>query len=220
MVESSSVRRLAQVIADDLAQRWPLQHGHDVRDTLLAAYDETHRAYHDLRHLREVLDRVDELGYELSGDDTRVVVELAAWFHDAVYDVRAGAGENEEASAQLAERLLPGSGLAAEETRQVARLVRGTADHRADPDDVAAAVVYDADLAILAAEPSRYAEYARDVRREYAHVADDDFAAGRTQVLTDLLAAPTLYATPTGRAQWEDVARRNVSDEIARLRSR
>ena len=53
----------------DLADRWPL--GEDltaVRDELLAAYG-TGRGYHDLRHLAEVLDRIDELA--TAGDGLR-----------------------------------------------------------------------------------------------------------------------------------------------------
>ena len=56
----------------------------------------------------------------------------------------------------------------------------------------------DADLAILAAEPQRYADYSAAVRREYAHVSDADFAVGRALVLRDLLAKPSLFQTRTG----------------------
>ena len=63
-----------------LADRWPLDSLAEVRDELLAAYGSPGRSYHDLRHLTEVLDRLDDLGC----DDPPVL--LAAWFHDAVYD--------------------------------------------------------------------------------------------------------------------------------------
>ena len=50
-----------------------------------------------------------------------------------------------------------------------------TATHRAD--DAAGHVLSDADLAILGASAERYAEYAADVRREYAHVPDAESPA-------------------------------------------
>src|SRR5688572_17929562 len=103
----------------DLPVRWPLDDLLDVRDDLLAAYAAEGRSYHDTRHLSEVLDRLDELGC----DD--VVVRLAAWFHDAVYDAVAG---DEERSALWAERALP-----PEVAGEVARLVRVTADHDPAP---------------------------------------------------------------------------------------
>ena len=66
---------------------------------------------------------------------------------------------------------------------EVARLVRLTERHLPADDDANGCVLSDADLAILAATPERYAEYAADVRREYAHVPDDLFRAGRAAVL-------------------------------------
>lgn len=187
----------------DLARRWPLDTHLDVRDALLAAWGEPGRSYHDLRHLAEVLDRLDELGC----DET--TVRLAAWFHDAIHD---GAADDEERSAQWAERALP-----AASAGEVARLVRLTASHRPADDDTAGQQLCDADLAILAAGPARYAEYAADVRAEYAEVPDADFARGRSAVLGGLLAKPTLFHTAVGRARWEDRARANVTAELTQL---
>lgn len=189
---------------DDLSARWPLDGLLDVRDELLAAYRAEGRSYHDARHLSEVLDRLDELG---CGD---VVVLLAAWFHDAVYDAQPG---DEERSAQWAERALP-SALAGE----VARLVRVTAAHAPAPDDLAGQQLCDADLAILASPVERYEQYARDVRQEYAAVPDADFALGRGAILADLLDRPQLFHSELARSRWEAAARANVSAELARLR--
>ena len=189
-----------------LPDRWPLRALLDVRDELLVAWDRP--GYHDLRHLSEVLDRLNDLDRAGVVFD-RVPVVLAAWFHDAVYDGRADA---EERSAQLAGERLPDPPAA-----EVARLVRMTEHHQAFPDDLNAAALSDADLAILAASPSRYAGYTLDVRREHAHVPDADFRAGRTKVLSDLLDGPSLFRTPQGRTMWEQRARSNVTAEIARL---
>ena len=192
-----------------LESRWPL--GDDlaeVRDRLLAAYA-TDRGYHDVRHLAEVLDRVDELQDAGEVFDHEAVA-LAAWFHDAVYDGQAGA---EERSARWAEQALAGRAVADE----VARLVRLTERHTPADDDANGCVLSDADLAILAATPARYAEYTRDVRREYAHVPDELFRPGRAAVLRDLLAKPALFHTAHARKQWEARARANVEAEIARL---
>ena len=90
-----------------LADRWPLEGHTDLRDELLAAWDRP--GYHDLLHLTEVLDRLDLLadgGADGGAGFDRPVVDLAAWFHDAVY---AGADDDEEQSARWAERALPES---------------------------------------------------------------------------------------------------------------
>jgi predicted metal-dependent HD superfamily phosphohydrolase len=187
-----------------LAQWWPSSLDEDLRVRLEHAYA-TGRGYHDLRHLTEVLEHVDEL---MERDDpAREAVLLAAWFHDAVYD---GRGDDEERSAQLAEQSLAGTSLADE----VARLVRVTEHHRPDADDIAGQVLCDADLAILAAPHERYAAYVEGVRAEYSHVPDADFAIGRAAVLRDLLAKPSLFHTPAARDRWEAAARANIEREL------
>ncbi len=189
---------------------WPLPERTDLRDRLVTAYS-SGRGYHDLQHLAEVLQRIDELG---GGDNVEVV--LAAWYHDAVYD---GDGDNEERSAQLALDDLAQSALSevGADPAEVARLVRLTATHRPEPGDHNGEVLSDADLAILAAGPDRYDAYTRGVRQEYAEYDDATFAAGRTAVLRDLLAKPTLFHTAHARALWEPLARSNVEAELSRL---
>ena len=189
-----------------LAPRWPLPDHHDLRDELLAAWDRP--GYHDLRHLEEVLDRLDRLAAAGADFDPTTTV-LAAWFHDAVYDDRPDA---EERSASWAERSLP-SHLAPE----VARLVRMTERHRPADDDPAGCALSDADLAILAAPRERYRTYVDGVRREYAAVPEADFRAGRRAVLQELLEKPSLFHTPQGRALWEQAARANVTAEVEEL---
>lgn len=191
-----------------LARWWPLPDRTDLRDRLREAYDDPARGYHDLRHLAEVLQRLDELmPDEHPGRDALL---LAAWFHDAVYD---SAGDNEERSARLAEQQLDGTPHAVE----VARLVRLTETHRPAGDDLDGQLLCDADLAILAAPPGRYDDYVAGVRAEYADVPDSDFRTGRRAILQELLAKPALFHTPRARQRWELRARANVQAEIARL---
>jgi predicted metal-dependent HD superfamily phosphohydrolase len=179
---------------------------------LLSRYADASRHYHDLTHLDEVLRHVDELAEFSRVPD---VVRLAAWFHDAVYDPRAD--DNEENSARLAEHMLTSLRVDDDVVANVARLIRLTADHDAGDDDPDAAVLCDADLAILAADEPRYADYVAGVRAEYAHVPDDSFARGRAAVLRQLMDKPSLFRTPAARASWETTARANVTAELEGL---
>ena len=189
-----------------LSDRWPLTGLTDVRDDLLRAWDRP--GYHDLLHLAEVLDRLDELAAAGAEFDP-VTVGLAAWFHDAVYD---GVGDDEERSARWAEDALPAPYAGA-----AARLVRMTAHHRPDGDDADGCALSDADLAVLAAGPERYDAYVHGVRADFAHVSDQDFRAGRAAVLAALVDGERLFHTPQGRRMWEDAARANVARELAGL---
>ncbi|MEU9112246.1 hypothetical protein AB0D04_10720 [Streptomyces sp. NPDC048483] len=178
-------------------------------DNLLARWAEPQRRYHTVAHLTAVLQRIDELAEHA---DDLPVVQLAAWFHDAVY--RPERSENEERSAALAERALPELGIGAARTAEVARLVRLTVTHDPSPDDPDGEVLCDADLAVLAGSPDDYAAYAAAVREEYAFVPDPDFTAGRAAVLRQLLGLPRLFRTPMAYDRWEHTARQNLTTEL------
>ncbi|ANW18938.1 HD domain-containing protein [Streptomyces clavuligerus] len=181
-------------------------------ENLLARWAEPQRRYHTTAHLTAVLDHIDTLAAHAGEPD---LVRLAAWFHDAVYLPERS--ENEERSARLAERALTEAGLPAGAVAEVARLVRLTVTHAPGESDGNGAVLCDADLAILAAEPERYAAYTGAVREEYGFVPDDAFRAGRAGVLRQLLALPRLFHTPHGRRNWEERARRNMTEELETL---
>ncbi len=182
---------------------------------LAAAYAAPTRHYHSSAHVTAVLGHVAVLApaVGLSGRD-RAVVELAACAHDVVYEGRAG--EDERASAAWAAERLETAGLMRADIDRVAELVERTATHRSDGDPPAA-VLCDADLAVLGADPDRYDAYVRAVRADYADVPDEGWRAGRAAVLRSLVQREPLYATPAGREAWEQRARRNLAAELASL---
>ena len=179
---------------------------------LIRRYGEPHRRYHTTEHLRHVLTMIDELADD--SHDT-FLVRLAAWFHDAVYAIPPGQIGNEEASARLALRELARTGLEQEDLTQVARLVRLTETHLPGPRDPDGELLCDADLAILAAEPDAYERYVDQIRAEYAVVPEEQFLAGRLEVLTEL-AGRDLFRTSKGR-RLTAAARRNLETEMAAL---
>jgi predicted metal-dependent HD superfamily phosphohydrolase len=140
----------------------------------------------------------------------REAVELAAWFHDAIYEV--GRDDNEDRSAELALELLASSPIRDE----VARLVLVTKTHKVADNDVNGAVLCDADLSVLGSDALRYRTYAAAVREEYADVPDEVFKPARAQVLSSLLDGP-LFHTAAGRDRWEQLARRNIVEETGAL---
>ncbi len=196
----------------DLLLAWPLPGARELGARLVASYAHPSRGYHDDRHLAEVLERVHELSAH-EDDFDRMPVLLAAWFHDSVYDARPDAERRSAAWAAEALPTLVEPGVVDE----VVRLVLLTEHHRPADDDRNGCVLSDADLAILAAPAQRYAEYAAQVRREYAAVPDADFAAGRAAILRDLLAKRHLFHTAHAREHWEAAARANVCAELERL---
>lgn len=182
-------------------------------ERLLDLWSDPRRQYHDLVHLGTVLGHLAVLADHAFDPDA---VRLAAWYHDAVYE---GRGDDEERSAKLAEQDLGRAGLRLDPAlvAEVGRIVRVTATHDPTPGDRNAEALCDADLAVLAAGPARYAAYAAAVRAEYAHLSDSTFRAGRADVLRSLLEGPSLFRTPHGQQNWEIPARTNIALELAEL---
>ena len=128
-----------------------------VRDQVIAAYRAPDRAYHSLQHLGECFERLDEAGELAAAAGTSGgEVAVALWFHDAVYDTRRS--DNEQASATWASEVLRGAGAAPDIVRRIERLILATR-HDLPPETPAEALLVDIDLAILGAEPARFAEY-------------------------------------------------------------
>ncbi|GMA20721.1 hypothetical protein MM440_09145 [Arsenicicoccus piscis] len=203
-----------QALATDLVTRWA----------------EPQRHYHDLRHLAEMLVAITELASEtgLAPHDL-LVARVAAWFHDAIYDPTAPAGANERASAELALTALEALRTSTDDIAAVVTLVDLTTSHDASSQELSSheahggnpvpsvPVFLDADLWILAAPPERFDEYCAQVRREYAHVPDDLYAAGRSAILGPLADRDRLYATEHAHARWDAAARLNLARERRRL---
>jgi predicted metal-dependent HD superfamily phosphohydrolase len=184
-------------------------------DRLLARHREKHRRYHDATHVAWVIRHVDELARTEPIDHLDEVV-AAAFYHDAVYEPASPA--NERASARLARRDLAAVGWHDDPVERVGEMIEAT-EHGAAAQHITGdiAVLLDADLATLGADPAGYAAYATGVRAEYRHVTDDDWAAGRATVLEDFLHRPTIFRTPTGRDRWEARARANITAELRGL---
>ena len=187
-----------------------------VIDDLLARHREPQRRYHTAVHVMWVLRHVDELLVTMPGVDP-AVVRAAALFHDAVYDPRAAT--NEADSAALAVTALtpldwPKAGIA-----RCAELIEATVTH--DPTVAAdrpdAAVLFDADLAILGSSPAEYEAYVTGVRSEYAHVDAAAWRSGRAAVLGSFLRRSAIYVTPAMHAARERRARANLAAELATL---
>lgn len=182
-----------------------------VHAALIARYEEPHRRYHTVQHLDECFARLDDAGVLA---EHLPEVELALWFHDAVYDTRRS--DNEAQSAALARAQGVGAGVAASVLARVDALILATR-HDASPVSADARLLVDVDLAILGAPAARFDEYERQVRAEYAWVPGPIFRRKRREILEGFLSRPRLYATDAFHARFEDAARANLSRSIRAL---
>ena len=175
-----------------------------LQQQLLAAYAEPQRHYHTQQHLAECLTHLASARHLAQHP---AEVELALWFHDAIYEVKAQ--DNELRSAQWATQALQSAGASAETCERVHALIMATC-HTATPVDADAQLLVDIDLAILGANPERFAEYDQQVRAEYAWVPRLIYGFKRKQVLQGFLQRPQIYATTHFQQALEMQARTNL----------
>jgi predicted metal-dependent HD superfamily phosphohydrolase len=184
-----------------------------LRDDLVRAYAAPERHYHNLTHIEAMLDLLRSYEEALSDPQS---VEVAIWFHDAVYDTRRH--DNEEKSAELAADRLAGL-LSPDRIALIARMIRATAGHHV-PDGLNdaqrrdCALFLDMDLSILGSEPDVFAAYEEAVRREYGWVPDALWREGRKKVLQGFLDRPAIYMSPQFRASHEAAARANLTRSL------
>ena len=178
---------------------------------LTQAYAEPQRHYHNQQHIAECLAEFDAARHLAQQP---VAVELALWFHDVVYDPKAG--DNEEQSAALAKSCLESAGLP-DLARTVVELVMATKSHSTDagPD---VALVVDIDLSILGQSEVRFAEYEAQIREEYSWVPKLLFKPKRAEILQRFLDRERIYIHEHFVKRYEQNARRNLEGSIRKLK--
>ena len=214
------------------ARSWPrawqqlgLTAPQDLLAQLLSAYSQPQRHYHTQQHLAECLSWL-ELAQELAQHPGEV--EIALWFHDAVYDVRAH--DNELRSAQWASQALQQCGATQAQIARVHALIMATCHGAPTPektqaqglrqtlrDEIDTQLLLDIDLAILGAAPARFAEYDQQVRAEYSWVPATIYSVKRKEVLQSFLQRPRIYGTEQLGRMLEAPARANLLSAINTL---
>ncbi len=192
----------------------------DVLEDLRRRYAEPYRAYHDLSHIAHLLEHFAERRAALRAP---AAVELAIWYHDAVY--HPGKADNEERSADLLSEQLGGI-LGDDLLRRARAMILATKSHRlpetGDADLAADCEEFlDMDLSILGAEPERFAHYEEGIAREYEPIyGAEAFRKGRAAVLAGFLARVEkgeLYFTDYFSRGLSAATKRNLAASLAAL---
>ncbi len=138
-------------------------------------------------------------------------VEIALWFHDAIYELKSK--DNERRSADWAQRELAARGAAGDVLQRVDSLIMATC-HNAAPTDPDQQLLVDIDLSILGSLPARFAEYDLQVKAEYSWVPRPLYRVKRKQVLQGFLNRPFIYNTRYFRQNFENLARANLQRAV------
>ena len=188
-------------------------------ELLIERWSTPDRRFHNLRHLIDMLARVDELAEESHDPD---IMRVACWYHGCVFSsdveevIRGNGGEDETASAAFAEADLRHLGVPMETVKRVCSLIVNLKRHMLADDDIDAQALIDADLGTLAVDPQTYTEYVRLLREEYSHIPVEEYLRGRLTIVSRLLDRDHLFHSPLGQ-RWEHPARENLAAEQRRL---
>ena len=177
----------------------------ELKETLIAAWNEPQRHYHTLQHLSECLQLFDQFRHLAERPHE---VELAIWFHDAIYDVKGK--QNELKSAQWAEHELEKAGVDSEVALRVYDLIMATVHGVIEIENRDQQLLVDIDLAILGSRPKRFAQYEKQVRQEYRFVPYPIYWWKRRQILKAFLVRKPIYQLPELQEKFELQARENL----------
>jgi predicted metal-dependent HD superfamily phosphohydrolase len=160
------------------------------------------RRYHTLEHIHDCLRRLDDVAGLLNDPDA---VELALWFHDAVYEMDAWT--NEQRSAELFAKLAKGADPAFR--RRVGGLIMATRHlgRERSPDR---RFIVDIDLAGFGAPWDEFMRNGALLREESPAKTDAQYHRGQMSFLQRLQRRRHFFATDYFRDRYESVARENL----------
>ena len=175
--------------------------------TWWSLHNQPHRHYHTMQHVGECLHLLDNASR--AGHLKKPWrVEVALWMHDAIYQPLSA--RNEKRSAALAHKWWSKATRCSPQDMQwIVTGIEATANH-AHVDEPDMQMLLDIDMAILASEDTRFAEYETQVRLEYRLVPQALYRKGREDFFKRCLAQPRIYHHPSNAA-WEQAARTRLA---------
>jgi predicted metal-dependent HD superfamily phosphohydrolase len=120
---------------------------------------------------------------------------------------------NEEKSADYAEKKLASIAVPAVEAQKCRVMIRATKSHQAS-DDHEVNLFTDADLSILGAPEESYEMYFKQIRKEYAIYPGLVYWPGRKKVLQHFLTMQRIFKTDYFFEKYETQARKNLASEL------
>ena len=193
---------------------WSRRIGEDggaVFDELDTLYGEPHRHYHTAAHIEHCIRQFDLAAGRMDEPDA---VEMALWFHDAIYEIPTE--KNELRSAALFAARAQGRG--SERFRsKVHRLIMATTHLEPPPATLDESFIVDIDLSSFGLPWEEFLADSRAVRAEHPHVSDAEFYPRQKKFLESLLARPVFCFTEFFRDRHEARARSNIERLCATL---
>ena len=171
------------------------------------AYTQKNRHYHTLVHIADLLAQTNIHENQIQDIDS---IYFAIFFHDIVY--KPTRADNEEQSAQYAQKIMQSIKVNPTQIQKVDEYILATKKHLPMPMNTDLQFFLDADLSILASDPSRYLLYTQQIRKEYSIYPDFAYKNGRKKALLSFLEREKIFYFY--QDDKERQARENIKNEI------
>ncbi len=176
--------------------------------SLIKAYSEKHRFYHTSRHIEACLKHLDKTTNLTENSEN---IELAIWFHDAVYKTRSK--NNELESAQWAVQFLENNGISNKTRVVILDLIMATL-HNGELKTEDQKLMVDIDLTILGSSSDVYDLFEEQVRKEYKWVPGFIFRKNRKRILKSFINKEFIFKHKYFFDKFEGQARINLKTWI------
>jgi predicted metal-dependent HD superfamily phosphohydrolase len=189
-------------------------HGAQIHQLLINAYNEEQRVYHTLQHIEDCLKLFDEIKSQLQNPDA---VELAIWFHDVIYQINSS--DNEELSADLFMNMSEDV-LEPAMRHQIYQHIIATLHNGSEMLDHDTRYMVDIDLSSFGLPWDQFIQNSREVREEMSHIPDEVFYPKQCAFQKSLLKHGRFYQTDYFFKNYEQSALNNIADYFVQLREK
>lgn len=148
-------------------------------NTLLAMWNESHRHYHNLNHLNDLIEQINESKAKYSESEYEKLM-IAALFHDCVYDPMSN--DNEEKSAEFFESCAQDRSNS--DIQEIKQMILDTKTHQSTTS--LSEKFNQLDMSIVESDFEKLLEWEEGIREEYKAYCDM-YKEGRLKFLESLL---------------------------------
>jgi len=195
----------------ELMNRLGIDNNQNTYDSIISKYSEKHRHYHNIHHINAVLGHLDKTMHLAEDADS---IELALWFHDAIYKIFSAT--NEKDSADWALKFLDENRVSKTVSQRIHTLIMSTI-HDAIPHKNDEKLMVDIDLSILGSDAENYQQFELWIREEYKLIPRFIYKKKRKEILKGFLDRERIYSHEYFYNAYEVQARNNISTAILSL---
>ena len=161
----------------ELLDKWNIKLNYNI---LLSMWNESHRHYHNLNHLNDLIEQINESKSKYSEKEYEKLM-LTALFHDCVYDPMSSTNEEDSANF-LMECVVDKSN---SDVLEVKQMILDTKTHQSTTNLSEKFNHYD--MSIVEKDFDQLLEWENGISEEFSVYTKDEYKVGRLKFLESLL---------------------------------